>query len=408
LVTLAVGRLVSRDIGPRSKVWSEESQIEAAAYEFAETEKYLACAEDLLGPYIWGNYDILLLPPSFPYGGMENPQLTFVTPTLIAGDRSLANVIVHEIVHSWCGNLVTNRDWEHFWLNEGFTQFNERKILGRLANSEKVRQLECILGLNDLKTAVDRFGHEHPFTQLVVKLDDVDPDDCFSSIPYEKGSYFLFYLENIVGGPQYFEPFMREWIKKYQYLTVTSNDFKNFFLEYFSEKKDSLQSIDWDKWFYAPGMPLIQNNYDYELANSFKSIASEWIKKSKEINEADVKSFNVDQRCGLIEELYNSERAFTEEEVEKIANIFSNTKNSEIKFSLFKFCIKHEYKKIFPEVKDFLVSQGRMKYVRPLYRSLYTSQSGKELATQIFKENKSTYHPVCSAMLSKDLNISDK
>ena len=132
LVAIAGGALESRVIGPRSRVWCEAEMVEAAAYEFAETEQFIKTGEDLLGPYVWGQYDLLVLPPSFPYGGMENPCLTFVTPTLLAGDRSLANVVAHEIAHSWTGNLVTNSTWEHFWLNEGHTVFIERKIIGRM------------------------------------------------------------------------------------------------------------------------------------------------------------------------------------------------------------------------------------------------------------------------------------
>jgi leukotriene-A4 hydrolase len=153
LVAIAVGALESRQIGPRSYVWSEKEVIDQAADEFAQTEEMLQTAESLCGPYVWGRYDLLVLPPSFPYGGMENPCLTFVTPTLLAGDRSLANVIAHEICHSWTGNLVTNHNWEHFWLNEGFTVFIERKIASRLVD-EKMRHFHCIGGWKALINSV--------------------------------------------------------------------------------------------------------------------------------------------------------------------------------------------------------------------------------------------------------------
>ena len=157
LIALAVGDLACRKLGPRSTLWTEPSMIEAGAFEFSETEEFLATAEDLCGPYVWGRYDILLLPPSFPYGGMENPCLTFVTPTLLAGDRSLANVVAHEIAHSWSGNLVTNATWEHFWMNEGFTVFTERKIAGRV-HGEGMFELKALIGLSALRSAVDHFG----------------------------------------------------------------------------------------------------------------------------------------------------------------------------------------------------------------------------------------------------------
>ena len=155
--------------------------------------------ESLLGDYVWGIYDLLILPPTFPYGGMENPCLTFVTPTLLAGDRSLSDVVIHEISHSWTGNLVTNRNWEHFWLNEGFTMFVERKIIARM-KSEKDRQFDCIEGWRRLQEAVNTFGEKHDFTKLVLDLTNVNPDDSFSSIPYEKGHMLLYHLEEKLGG----------------------------------------------------------------------------------------------------------------------------------------------------------------------------------------------------------------
>ncbi|KRT78998.1 Peptidase [Oryctes borbonicus] len=200
LIAIAVGALESRDIGPRSKVWSEKEFIEAAAYEFANTEHQLKTAEEICGPYLWGRYDLLVLPPSFPFGGMENPCLTFVTPTLLAGDRSLANVVAHEIAHSWTGNLVTNANFEHFWLNEGFTVLIERKIVGRLENAQ-LQDFEAYDGLQELKDTIKRMGSENPLTKLVVDLKGIHPDDAFSTVPYEKGQLFLRYLEKTVGGP---------------------------------------------------------------------------------------------------------------------------------------------------------------------------------------------------------------
>ena len=186
LLALAVGNVEARDIGPRSKVWSEPEMVDAGAHEFAETEDFLVAAESVAGPYVWGRYDLLLLPPRFPYGGMENPCLTFVTPTLLAGDRSQAHVVAHEIAHSWSGNLVTNATWEHFWLNEGFTVYLERKIMNKLYG-KSVFDFNAIGGLMELKETVARLGADHPHTVLMPKLEGgVDPDDVFSKVPYEK------------------------------------------------------------------------------------------------------------------------------------------------------------------------------------------------------------------------------
>uniref|UniRef100_A0A914WI42 Uncharacterized protein n=1 Tax=Plectus sambesii TaxID=2011161 RepID=A0A914WI42_9BILA len=201
LLAIVVGVMEKRDISHRCAVWAESSVVDKARYEFDETEDILKTAEDIVGPYVWGRYDMVCLPPSFPFGGMENPCLTFITPTLIAGDRSLASVVAHEVSHSWTGNLVTNSTWEHFWLNEGFTMFIERKICGRLVN-EQYRQFMAFNGwTNNLAPAVyEQFHPTHPFTKLIQEHKNVDPDVAFSCVPYEKGSAFLFYLEQKLGG----------------------------------------------------------------------------------------------------------------------------------------------------------------------------------------------------------------
>lgn len=238
LIALVVGPLVSQQVGPRSKVWTEKEMLEISAWEFAEVESQLAVAEEITFPYVWGTYDLLILPPSFPYGGMENPCLTFVTPTLLVGEgggRPLTDVVAHEISHSWTGNLVTTRTWEHFWLNEGFTVFLERKILGR-RKGEKMVDFAYIGGWKTLKDALKQFPDNSPKTQLVVDLKDTDPDDAFSSVPYEKGSCFLYYLEKILGGPGVFEPFLKKYLEKYQYQTVTTDDWKECLEEHFHDK----------------------------------------------------------------------------------------------------------------------------------------------------------------------------
>ncbi|KAF4022558.1 hypothetical protein G4228_014469 [Cervus hanglu yarkandensis] len=242
LIALVVGALESRQIGPRTLVWSEKEQVEKSAYEFSETESMLKIAEDLGGPYIWGQYDLLVLPPSFPYGGMENPCLTFVTPTLLVSvNFSSSEVIAHEISHSWTGNLVTNKTWDHFWLNEGHTVYLERHICGRLFG-EKFRHFHALGGWGELQNSIKTFGETHPFTKLVVDLTNVDPDVAYSSVPYEKGFALLFYLEQLLGGPV-----------------------------------DILNQVDWNTWLYSPGLPPVKPNYDMTLTNACIALSQRWI-----------------------------------------------------------------------------------------------------------------------------------
>uniref|UniRef100_A0A183GNY4 Peptidase_M1 domain-containing protein n=1 Tax=Heligmosomoides polygyrus TaxID=6339 RepID=A0A183GNY4_HELPZ len=214
LLAIVVGHIERRDISARCAVWCEPSIVDSAKWEFESTEKILQTAEKLAGPYRWGRYDLVVLPPTFPFGGMENPCLTFVTPTLLAGDRSLVNVVAHEIAHSWTGNLVSTASWEHFWLNEGFTVFLERKIIGRL-EGELERQFESECGYDEcLTSAVKTFGEAHEFTKLIPKLNGIDPDDAFSSVPYEKGSALLLTIEQLIGDSDRFEQFLRTYIDK--------------------------------------------------------------------------------------------------------------------------------------------------------------------------------------------------
>ncbi|XP_062620462.1 leukotriene A-4 hydrolase-like, partial [Saccostrea cucullata] len=257
LIAIVGGDLESRKIGPRSKVWTEKEMVEEAAKEFSETEKMIQTAEALLGPYIWGQYDLLVLPPSFPYGGMENPCLTFVTPTLLAGDKSLADVVAHEISHSWTGNLVTNRNWEHFWLNEGHTMFVERKITSRLHDNEAFRQFLALGGAKELEEEIEVVLKNGPYTRLIPDLKGVDPDDAFSIVPYEKGFTLLFYLETLLGGPAVFEKFLKAYVEKFKQQSIDSNQWKDFLYSYFTDKREVLDSVEWDKWFYDQGMPPI-------------------------------------------------------------------------------------------------------------------------------------------------------
>ena len=296
LLAIVIGDIVSEKISDRVRVWSEASNIQACKSEFEGTDDILTAAEKVAGEYVWGRYDLLVLPPSFPYGGMENPCLTFVTPTLLAGDKSLVNVVAHEIAHSWTGNLVTNANWEHFWLNEGFTVFLERKILKELAEiaepgtGEAVRQAAHLHGLNSLKYAIEVFGEDNPLTALNVNLDGVDPDDAFSSVPYEKGSTFLFYLETLVGGPAVFDPFLRSYIALHARKSITSEVFVNYFKSQFPNVE-----VDWEKWLKSPGMPLVIPKYDDSLQQKSVEAAKAW--SNGEVSVEDRKSLSSKQVC---------------------------------------------------------------------------------------------------------------
>eukprot|EP00455_Lapot_gusevi_P035964 TRINITY_DN398_c0_g1_i2.p1 TRINITY_DN398_c0_g1~~TRINITY_DN398_c0_g1_i2.p1 ORF type:complete len:462 (+),score=219.75 TRINITY_DN398_c0_g1_i2:33-1388(+) len=424
LIALVVGALESRQIGPRSRVWSEKETVEAGAHEFAETESFLQAAEDVCGPYVWGHYDILLLPPSFPYGGMENPCLTFVTPTLLAGDRSLAGVVAHEIAHSWMGNLVTSHTWEHFWMNEGFTVFVERKIYKRMYG-DKYMHLKAIIGWKSLCDAVEHFGADHPYTALRPNLAGVDPDDAFSAIPYEKGFNFLFYLQNLVGGEEVMDQFLKVHCQRYQYATATTEDWKEFFLSYFQDRvpAETLASIDWQTWLHAPGLPPVKPQFDTTLADDCSRLAQLWIDDETKAAEVSIQGWSAAQVVVFLEALEAHQTAAfktaTEQndlpaaqatfraKLEKMDQAYQLTqvKNSEIRFCWQKLGIRSHWEVIYPHVVTFITEQGRMKFVRPLYRELYRVEAARHLALEAFLAHRHTYHSICSKMVARDLQI---
>ncbi|KAJ1725387.1 Leucyl aminopeptidase yscIV [Coemansia erecta] len=414
LVALVVGNLAMAKISDRCAVWSEPDNLEACAWEFAEMETILQTAEDLITPYVWGRYDLLVLPGSFPFGGMENPCLTFVTPTLLAGDRSLTDVIAHEIAHSWSGNLVTAKNWEHFWLNEGWTTYFERKIVARL-NGEDSRQLSCIIGEADLQESVCFYGKDSPLTALVPKLDGIDPDDAYSTVPYDKGAHLLYYLEQHLGGPAVFEPYMRSYINEFQGKSIDTSDWKNYLFSYFAShdpaKVELLNQIEWDKWFNAPGMPPVGNKYDERPQKVCLHLAERWINAAKDSSYAqfspkDIEPFSTMQNVIFLTRLADS-APLNEDTLAAIDSTYKLTgyRNCEVRFSWLSLALKSNYMAVVDAVIDMLSTQGRMKYTRPLYRLLHACPDGRELAEKTFQRLRGYYHPICARMVEKDLGL---
>jgi len=419
LIALAVGALESREIGPRSRIWSEKELLDAGAFEFSETEDFIKAAEEFLPAYSWGIYDLLLLPPSFPYGGMENPCLTFVTPTLLAGDRSLANVVAHEISHSWSGNLVTNKNWEHFWLNEGFTVYLERRILAHMdkdrAHGEEFAKFHAMMGYQHLTESVDRYKETNQlqFTKMVQDLNKVDPDDAFSSVPYEKGFNFLYYLEKqIVGDVNVFEKFLHAYFTKFAHQSIVTDQMKSFFLDYFSDKvpQSKLDSIEWDKWLYSEGDVLHKNQFDSTLAKSAVALANQWVDQepNPSASKSDMEGWSSLQFTFFLDSILEriKEKGLPSDVLEKMDKAYdlSSYKNAEIRFRWQMVCLKSSYAPIYDQVVDFVGEQGRMKFVRPLYIALNKAQGGRKIALECFARLKSGYHQIASKMIERDLN----
>lgn len=412
LIALAAGHLQSRAIGPRSRVWCEPEVLDRAAWEFADAETFLAAAEKITGfPYIWGRYDVLLLPPSFPYGGMENPCLTFLTPSLLAGDRSLVDVLAHEISHSWTGNLVTAANWQHFWLNEGCTMFLERKILAAVhGDNESLRQFNAICGLADLKEAIEQFGPDSPATLLVPDLSATDPDDVFSSIPYEKGHTFLAFLEELVGGHEAFSGFFRDYISRFAYKSITSDDFIVCFKDHFPSI-----AVNWQAWLHTPGAPPQVPKYDRSLMVPCELLVESVLTLSADqvLPLSQFSQLSLDQKVVFLDLL--SQRLLLNSKVHpailrqlEFGFGLADEKNVEICLRWYLLALRTGYtdSPVPAAALLFIAQHGRMKYNRPIYREFYKlGGQFRQKAIETFHLNRPFYHPIAAAMIEKDLKL---
>lgn len=326
--------------------------------------------------------------------------MAFLTPTLLAGDRSLAGVVAHEISHAWTGNYVTCYSWDDFWLNEGWTVWLERKITARL-RGPKYLDFEAIAGFKDLHDAVQVMPIE--FTSLVLPIGDCDPDDAYSTVAYEKGFNFLLYLERLVGTDK-FESFFQAYIKHFASKTVESEEFRAFFGKHFAtsaddKNRDALDTIDWEAWLYTPGMPPVAVSYDRSLAEASEQLASQWMAVDRSgcmLPLENVHGWSSGQiTCFLdkMQQLTFSSQPLKVSTLKAMNSLyrFNASKNSEILLRYCRLAIAAEDRSNLPVVVRFITSQGRMKYIRPLYKALFESKMGKELAVQTFLQHKESY-----------------
>ncbi|NTX01152.1 MULTISPECIES: M1 family metallopeptidase [Myxococcus] len=382
LLAFAVGSLAPKELGPRSRVWAEPELLEDAAEEFSGVDDMLRAAESLFGPYDWERFDLLTMPPSFPYGGMENPRLTFLTPTLIAGDKSLVNVVAHELAHSWTGNLVTNASAEHFWLNEGFTVFAERRILEALAGPE-VAALNAALGRRALDEALHHF-REHPhLTALRTHLTGVDPDEAFSQIPYEKGYLFLRAMEDAVGR-EAFDGFLRRYLATYRFRALTTEEFIAFTER---ELPGVLAKVDAEAYLQRPGVPASapspRSSRLEALQRARGTVPS--VEAAKDWTPAEWQLFLEWMPSDAPKDLFRQLD-------ERFA--FTRSRNSEVLVAWLVAALRAGWEPAVGRTEAFLGEVGRMKYLKPLYGVLAASREHRALARSLFKQYGERYHPI--------------
>ncbi len=399
LLALAVGNLANVDLGPRSRVYTEPEMLEAAAWEFESVDSMLRKAEELFGPYRWERYDFLVMPPAFPYGGMENPRLTFLTPSLLAGDRSLVNVLAHELAHSWTGNLVTNATMNDFWLNEGFTVWAERRILESL-EGEEAAALAAAIGRSELAAAIEEFGADSPLTRLKTDLEGIDPDEVYSVVPYEKGFLFVALLERTVGRAR-MDEFLRAYMDRFEFTSITTEDFLAFLEKELPGVPEKMQAR---RWIYEPGIPENEPVFSSVRRDELQRLG-EGFAEGLRPDPAEAKKWRVDEWLvwfsALPQKLSTADCDWLEDTF-----AFNESGNAEILCKWLVIAANSSYEKSYPKIREFLGTFGRMKFLKPLYKALYENPDTRELALSLFHEYEELYHPIAAAGLRQILGLS--
>ena len=388
LMAIAVGDIAFQSIDNRTGVYAEPSMLKKSAWEFAELGKMVVAAEKLYGPYRWGRYDVLVLPPSFPYGGMENPNLTFLTPGVIAGDRSLTSLLAHELGHSWSGNLVTNATWDDIWLNEGFTTYVEHRI-GEAIFGKKEFEMQNVITRKELIDNIAEFGDTNPDTRLKVTLTGRNPDDGLSLIPYVKGYAFLRVIENAVGREK-FDVFIKNYFDAYAFKSITTEDFVKYLKEnLIKDDKALADKIKLDDWIYKPGIPSNITPVSSADFDAIDKIQNSW--RITGVKGLSQKITTTTEKQHFIDHLPTD---IATKELEAIDKEFNFTKggNFIIKRQWFVIAIRNKYTPAYPAIEQFLVSISRTGSVMMLYKEMAKTPEGKVWAKQIFDKAKSGYH----------------
>ena len=390
LIALAVGDIAYKPISNRTGVYAEKSLVDKAQKEFEDTEKMVQAAENLYGKYPWEQYDLLVLPPSFPFGGMENPRLTFVTPTVIAGDKSLTSLVAHELAHSWSGNLVTNATWDDFWLNEGFTVYFERRIMEKIYGKDYANML-AVIGRQDLDETLEMFKNEPENTKLKLDLKGENPDDGMTDIPYEKGFLFLKTIESKVGKPK-MDAFLKKYFSEHKFSTITTEKF----IDYLNKNllKPNKITFNVNEWIYKP---LIPKNSITITSHKFEEVMQtikDWKEGKITPKEICSKDWVIQQKIHFIRNIPASISLKQLKELDDACG-FTNTTNSYIAMVWFEQAAKRNYhaNDIDKKMADFLIKVGRRWYVTTIYNALRENGRLKE-AQEIYKKARPNYHSV--------------
>ncbi len=403
LMSLAVGDLQFAPVSDRTGVYAEPAILDAAVYEFAEMDTMLNIAEKMYGPYQWGRYDVVVLPPSFPFGGMENPRITFATPTVIAGDRSLVSLVAHEMAHSWSGNLVTNGTWNDFWLNEGFTVYFEYRIMEALYGRSYSEMLAS-LSRQGLVEEVESFmstGKEGD-TKLKIDLSGRNPDDGVTTIAYDKGYFFLRYLEEYAGR-ETFDAFIKQYFQEHAFRSNTTDKFVAYLNKNLFEKNNIAPVGDLNEWISGTGLPESLPVVNSERFQAVDSALNKW-ESTQNPALVQTSDWTTHEWLHFIMNLPDT-LSFDQMKSLDEAFGFSKSGNSEILGAWFVHVGTNLYEPAYPEMETFLIKTGRRKFLTPIYTALSKSTEGKTLAKKIYSKARPGYHFVAANTIDAVLNM---
>ena len=401
LMAIAIGDIAFEGTGPRTGVFTEPSMLEASADELVDVERMVEAAEGLYGPYRWGRFDLLVLPPSFPFGGMENPRLTFATPTIIAGDRSLVSLVAHELAHSWSGNLVTNATWSDFWLNEGFTVYFENRIMEDVYGRDRA-MMEQVLGWDSLQATLADLPAAD--THLFIDLASRDPDDGLTDVAYEKGAFFLRTIERIVGRDR-FDAYLRGYFDRHAFQPMTTTDFLADLRANLVRGDAALeQQLMIDAWVYGPGLPSNVIEPHSDAFDRVDEAVSAWT-ASGDAAAVPWAGWSTQERQRFLGELPQEIPADRLAALDTTLGL-SASGNAEVLFAWLMIAIENRYEPAVPALDHFLTSMGRRKFVLPLFRALMEEDAwGQTIARRIYGQARPGYHSVTTGSVDAVVGV---
>ena len=403
LMAIAAGDLEFRAISDTIGVYAESYIVDAAAAEFADTPLMERANAALYGPYRWGRYDLLVLPPSFPFGGMENPRLSFLTPTLIAGDKSLTNVVAHELAHSWSGNLVTNSTWRDSWINEGITSYVENRVMENLYGEERAA-MEQVMAKADWQRDMDD-AEDPAMTALALPASLADPDDAFTDIPYVKGQFFMHFLEQRFGRAV-FDAFLKSYFDHFAFQSITTEDFEAYLHENLIAPTPGLVTdAEITEWLYGFGMPDTTPNPVSGVLGRVDAGRAAWLSGDDVLEDLGSDNWITHEWLHFINGLPDDMALLNFQVLDQAFNL-SGSKNAEIAKAWFEKSIRGHYQGIKPNLEAFLLGVGRNKFLRPLYTALAETEDDHAWAAEVYARARPGYHPISQAIVDEILAVS--